>query len=40
VAAIAVGYGNSVALAGVAFGGAILASVVVLELTETHRATD
>jgi ABC-type cobalamin transport system permease subunit len=40
VAAIAVGYGNSVALAGVAFGGAILASAVVLELTETHRATD
>ena len=34
VVASAVGYGNSVTLAGIAFGGAILASAVVLELTE------
>jgi uncharacterized YccA/Bax inhibitor family protein len=40
VVASAVGYGNSVTLAGVAFGGAILASAVILELTEASRATD
>ena len=36
----AVGYGNSVTLAGIALGGTILASAVVLELSETYRATD
>ena len=38
--ASAIGYGNSVTLAAIAIGGAILASAVVLELTEANRATD
>ncbi|SMO72425.1 hypothetical protein SAMN06264867_10790 [Halorubrum cibi] len=40
VVASAVGYGNSVTVAGIAFGSAILASAVVLEITEAYRATD
>lgn len=40
VVASAVGYGKFVTLAGIAAGGAILASAVVLELTEAYRATD